>query len=88
MTDKAGIGMSMSMMNPQVWVEQQRAIIKMEYKKERLKMENEIIEEMTRRTQHQELEAERYKLHHLEEFQRKKEIRMREEMEYHSKVGK
>lgn len=76
------------MIDPRVWYEKERALMTAELKKEKMAMEEELQKKYQLHFQHYQIQLESQKLQRLEDLQLKKEIRMREEMEYHAKVGK
>lgn len=84
----AGRGAGMSMVDPRAWYAKQRAIITAEMHKEYREMQEKLLERFKLQMERVHLELEREKVKGMEAIQLKKEIRMKEEMEYRAKVGK
>lgn len=86
--DESGMMPMPTNVHPQEWFERQRAIIKAELKKEIDELRKSILTHYQLQKQQVLIEEERMRVNGLEEIQRRKEIRLREEMEYNAKVGK
>lgn len=86
--DESGMMPMSTNVHPQEWYERQRAIIKAELKKEIDELRKSMRTHYQLKQQQAMIEDERMRVNGLEEIQRRKEIRLREEMEYNAKVGK
>lgn len=70
------------------WYDQQKRIITAELEKERLALSEKLTTHYDLQRQQYLLQLEAVKLHKLEEMQLKREVRLRNEMDYRAKVGK